>query len=152
MDKLDQNEDSHVTESPTIQNKDQTALFKHVLVVEDMPINQIVVTQMLNGAVEQLDFASNGLEALTKLKEHEDNYYELILMDCLMPVMDGYEATRRIRKREAGENNQYIPIIAMTANAMNGDKEKCFDAGMDEYISKPLIKEDLIVLLERFSL
>jgi len=152
MDKLDQNEDSHVIESTAIQTKDQTALFKHVLVVEDMPINQIVVTQMLNGAVEQLDFASNGLEALTKLKEHEDNYYELILMDCLMPVMDGYEATRRIRKREAGENNQYIPIIAMTANAMNGDKEKCFDAGMDEYISKPLIKEDLIALLERFSL
>ena len=149
--KLEQTEDSHVTQNATTQTKDQTTLFKHVLVVEDMPINQIVVTQMLNGAVEQLDFANNGLEALTKLKEHEDNYYELVLMDCLMPVMDGYEATRRIRKREAGEHNQYIPIIAMTANAMNGDKEKCFDAGMDEYISKPLIKGDFIALLERFT-
>ena len=133
------------------EQQNQATFFKHILVVEDMPINQIVVTQMLTDAVEQLDFANNGLEALTKLKEHEDNYYELVLMDCLMPVMDGYEATRRIRKREAGEHNQYIPIIAMTANAMNGDKEKCFDAGMDEYISKPLIKEDLIALLERFA-
>jgi len=149
--RLEQTEDNYVTQSSTTQTKDQTTLFKHVLVVEDMPINQIVVTQMLKGAVEQLDFANNGLEALTKLKEREDNNYELVLMDCLMPVMDGYEATRRIRKREAGEHNQYIPIIAMTANAMNGDKEKCFDAGMDEYISKPLIKEDLIELLERFA-
>ncbi|ALO41336.1 ATP-binding protein [Pseudoalteromonas phenolica] len=149
---LKQGSDNHINDLPIVQPKDYTRLFKHILIVEDMPINQIVATQMLNGSVEHLDFANNGLEALTKLKEHKDNYYELILMDCLMPVMDGYEATRRIRKREAGENNQYIPIIAMTANAMNGDKEKCLDAGMDEYISKPLIKEDLIALLERFSL
>ena len=132
--------------------KNQAVLFKNILIVEDMPINQIVVTQMLNDVVEHLDFANNGLEALTKLKEQNDKQYELILMDCLMPNMDGYEATRRIRKREAGENNQYIPIIAMTANAMNGDREKCIDAGMDEYISKPLIKDDLIKLLQNFSI
>lgn len=151
VNRLEQTQDSYAFKKMTTPTKNQATLFKHVLVVEDMPINQIVVTQMLNGIVEQLDFANNGLEALTKLKTHEDNYYELILMDCLMPVMDGYETTRRIRKREAGENNQHIPIIAMTANAMSGDKEKCLDAGMDEYISKPLIKDNLIGLLGRFS-
>lgn len=128
-----------------------TILLERVLIVEDMPINQIVVTQMLKDVIKEIEFADNGLQALNKLQDQPPEYYQLILMDCQMPVMDGYEATRRIRKREAGEHIQHIPIIAMTANAMNGDKEKCLEAGMDDYISKPLIKDKLFEVLERFS-
>lgn len=126
-------------------------LLERVLIVEDMPINQIVVTQMLKDVIREIEFADNGLHALNTLQSQPPEYYQLILMDCQMPVMDGYEATRRIRKREAGESIQHIPIIAMTANAMIGDKEKCLEAGMDDYISKPLIKDRLIEVLERFS-
>lgn len=113
---------------------------KRILVVDDTPINQIVASKMLVSLDAEIDFAANGEEALNILREQN---YDVILMDCLMPVMDGYEATRQIRSGILGDKTG-IPIIAMTANAMTGDKEKCLAAGMTHYVSKPLDKAKLI--------
>jgi len=108
-----------------------------VLVVEDNEINQLVALGMLESMGYDVDTADNGVLALEAL---DDQIYDVILMDCQMPEMDGYEATRRIR---AHSNSQVatIPIIALTANAMSGDAEKCIAAGMDDYLSKPFEPE-----------
>jgi len=108
-----------------------------VLVVEDNDINQLVARGMLESLGYEVDTADNGVLALTAVDEHQ---YDLILMDCQMPEMDGYEATRRIRAH-ANRQVASIPIIALTANAMSGDAEKCIAAGMDDYLSKPFEPE-----------
>ncbi len=104
-----------------------------VLVVEDNEINQMVALGMLESLGYDVDTADNGRLALEAL---EDSLYDVILMDCQMPEMDGYEATQRIRKH-SNKGVSAIPIIALTANAMSGDAEKCLAAGMDDYLSKP---------------
>lgn len=108
-----------------------------VLVVEDNEINQMVALGMLESLGYEVDTADNGLLALEAL---ENEIYDVILMDCQMPEMDGYEATRKIR---AHKNRAVasIPVIALTANAMSGDAEKCLAAGMDDYLSKPFEPE-----------
>jgi len=108
-----------------------------VLVVEDNEINQMVALGMLESLGYEVDTADNGILALEAL---EDEVYDVILMDCQMPEMDGYEATRRIRTHE-NRTVASIPIIALTANAMSGDAEKCIAAGMDDYLSKPFEPE-----------
>ncbi len=108
-----------------------------ILLVEDNPTNQIVAQGMLEAIGLSADIAQNGLEAITSLQT-ATLPYSIILMDCQMPEMDGYDATRAIRTGKAGEDNKTIPIVAMTANAMRGDREKCFAAGMDDYIAKPI--------------
>lgn len=115
------------------------------LVVEDNPINQRVIVQMIEKRGFTADVASNGLEALDRLSRTD---YDLVLMDCQMPVMDGYEATREIRRLEG--SNRHTPIIAVTANAMVGDREKCIAAGMDDYLSKPVKIEALEAMLNRW--
>jgi CheY-like chemotaxis protein len=110
-----------------------------ILIVEDNRINQMVAKGVLNELGLSADAVANGIEALTSLKQSLKSHpYTMVIMDCQMPEMDGYEATRRIRLGEAGEENKIIPIIAMTANAMQGDKEKCLIAGMDDYLTKPI--------------
>ncbi len=109
-----------------------------VLLVEDNPINQEVACGILEPFGVEVDVASNGFKALAKLNEHPPNYYQVIFMDCQMPGIDGYETTRLIRNGNVGVDYTKVPIIAMTANAMKGDKEKCLDAGMDDYIAKPI--------------
>ena len=104
-----------------------------VLVVEDNEINQLVALGMLESLGYDVDTADNGLLALTALDESR---YDVILMDCQMPEMDGYEATQKIREHSNPEVSS-TPIIALTANAMSGDAEKCLKAGMDDYLSKP---------------
>jgi CheY-like chemotaxis protein/anti-sigma regulatory factor (Ser/Thr protein kinase) len=113
---------------------------KHrILLVEDNVINQQVAIGLLEALGFNADIAANGLEAIAALTEAPtSDPYELILMDCQMPEMDGYEATRKIRAGAAGERNNFIPIIAITANAMKGDKERCLSVGMDDYTSKPI--------------
>jgi signal transduction histidine kinase/CheY-like chemotaxis protein len=115
-----------------------------VLVVEDNPVNQKVAATMLKKRGHRVVVASNGREALEALdKERVD----LVLMDVQMPEMDGFEATELIRDREKG-NGGHIPIVAMTAHAMKGDREKCLAAGMDDYMSKPIRAEDLFSVIE----
>ena len=123
---------------------------KRILLVEDNQVNQMVAKGILKkiGCVS-VDVAGDGNEALQSLqKVPEDAQYDLILMDCQMPELDGYEATRRIRTGRGGERNKTIPIVAMTANAMQGDEKRCLDAGMDDYLTKPIdfhgLKQKLI--------
>ncbi|WDE00435.1 response regulator [Thalassomonas actiniarum] len=115
-----------------------------VLLVEDNRVNQEVAGHILAEYGIHADIANDGLEALTSLKmAQQDTPYDLILMDCQMPEMDGYQATREIRRGAGGEMHTKIPIIAMTANAMKGDKEKCLEAGMSDYLAKPIQAEFL---------
>ena len=116
-----------------------------ILLVEDNPINQKVVLNQLKLLGYRADCVNNGREALDKLGEKS---YNIILMDCQMPVLDGYRATRLLREREGREG--HTVTIGLTANAMKGDREKCLAAGMDDYLSKPVSMERLSAVLEKW--
>ena len=116
-----------------------------VLVVEDHPVNQQLVTLFLTKQGHRTWVAANGREALEAMA-HDD--FDAILMDIQMPVMSGFEATRAIRRSERG-SGRHIPIIAMTAYALKGDRERCLDSGMDAYITKPIRPDALLEALER---
>jgi PAS domain S-box-containing protein len=116
-----------------------------VLVAEDTPVNQIVAVRTLERCGCQAEVAGDGRQALEMLAKR---HYDAVLMDCQMPVMDGYEATVEIRRRESG--GRRTPVIAVTAHAMNGAVEKCLAAGMDDYISKPIQRAQLIETLRRW--
>ncbi|PHV09067.1 multi-sensor hybrid histidine kinase [Janthinobacterium sp. BJB412] len=116
----------------------------HLLLVEDNEVNQEVAQQILGDAGVRVDIASNGAMALAKLAVTQ---YDGVLMDCQMPVMDGYDATRALR---AEPRHAALPVIAMTANAMVGDKEKCLDAGMNDFIAKPIDVAQLFTTLARW--
>ena len=119
--------------------------------MEDVYINQLVVQGILEALDLSCDIAGNGLEAIELLLQApEEHPYQIVLMDCFMPEMDGYEATQAIRKGEAGELTKSIPIVAMTANAMKGDEEKCLAAGMDDYLSKPVEGEQIEAMLHKW--
>ncbi|MEQ1704611.1 MAG: response regulator [Rickettsiales bacterium] len=112
-----------------------------VLMAEDNRVNQGFATEILEGLGVSVAIASNGKEAVEKVQEQS---YDLILMDCQMPVMDGFEASRALVKLKKDGTIPDIPIIALTANAMKGDKERCLEAGMNDYITKPMRKADII--------
>lgn len=118
-----------------------------ILVVEDSVVNQQVAVSMLRKAGFDPEVAANGFEAIELIGR---NPYDLVFMDCQMPGLDGFEATRMIRDGCSGEGNRRLPIVAMTANAMVGDRERCIEAGMDDYISKPVRKQDFLRMLEKF--
>jgi CheY-like chemotaxis protein len=113
-----------------------------LLLVEDNTINQLVAQELLQQLGFNTEVAANGTEAISIMNKAQQPF-DLVFMDCQMPIMDGYEATMRIRKGEAGSQHKKIKIIALTANAMKGDREKCIIAGMDDYLPKPFIREDL---------
>ena len=119
----------------TPANELEPPLRGRVLLVEDHPVNQQVATKLLGRLGLEVVQANHGSEALDLLGK---GVFDLVLMDCQMPVMDGYAATRELRRREAITNSPRLPVIAMTAHAMAGDREKCLDSGMDDYLSKPL--------------
>jgi PAS domain S-box-containing protein len=117
-----------------------------VLLAEDNEINQKIIEYSLTNAGYRVDIARNGQEAIDMYHRQE---YDIVLMDVQMPVLDGYEATQHIREMESTVLNgiRRIPIVALTANAMKGDREKCLDAGMDEYLSKPFTPDDLLGII-----
>jgi PAS domain S-box-containing protein len=119
-----------------------------ILVVEDNPINQLVITSILKKIGYHADTIQNGIECLKATKE---TCYDLIFMDCQMPELDGYEATKLIRKESHSETNSDVVIIAMTANAMQGDRDKCIAAGMNDYLSKPIRTDELKKTLEYWT-
>lgn len=121
-----------------------------LLLVEDNYINQVVAQGAVGKLGLESDVVENGQEALAVLKDSTNNPYTLILMDCQMPIMDGYKTSLFIRAGHAGEANINIPIIAMTANAMKGDKEKCLAAGMSDYISKPMDADKLENVIKKW--
>ncbi|MCG7550084.1 hybrid sensor histidine kinase/response regulator [Pseudoalteromonas sp. Of7M-16] len=131
------------------KNQGSWAAKTRILLVEDNKVNQMVAMRILDSIGLVVDIAENGLEALDKIKAAEgEQPYTAILMDCQMPKMDGYETTKNIRAANAGAIHSNIPIIAMTANAMQGDRQKCLDAGMDDYITKPIETDKVIEKLE----
>jgi PAS domain S-box-containing protein len=119
-----------------------------VLLADDNRINRLVAVSMLEKLGVEVETAENGVQALEMLNGHEQEY-AMVFMDCQMPEMDGFEATSKIRANEHGEG--HIPVIALTANALQGDREKCLSAGMDDYLSKPLKLDSLRGALERWS-
>lgn len=119
-----------------------------VLIVEDFELNLIVAESIIKKYGCKAYSATNGIEAVERFK---DENFDLILMDCQMPGMDGFEATKAIREIEENNSSEKVPIIALTANAMLGDKEKCLNAGMNDYITKPIQENQLIKTLKQWS-
>jgi signal transduction histidine kinase/CheY-like chemotaxis protein len=125
----------------------QTGAPRRVLVVEDNAVNQIVARKLLERAGCEVVIANDGTVAL---KLHETQRFDAIFMDCHLPEMDGFEATIRIREAERA-SGAHIPIIAMTATAMQGDRERCVAAGMDDYVSKPVVPSQLFEVLDKWT-
>ncbi|PYS69544.1 MAG: hybrid sensor histidine kinase/response regulator, partial [Acidobacteria bacterium] len=146
---LNQQPDSGLTESADrTKDQDRTATGSdglRVLVVEDNPVNQQVARFQVAKLGYSVDVAKDGSEALSMLDTSD---YALVLMDCHMPVMDGFEATRRIRERS--DDKRRVPIIAVTASGTRGEREKCLENGMDDFLLKPFRKEELSVKIEKW--
>lgn len=131
--------------SPGTQRRPEGSGYStQVLLVEDNPVNQLVAKGLLQKLGCQVRVAANGEEALQALEEYDA---ELVLMDCNMPVLDGYEATRRIRRQARWK---HLPIIALTANALPDERERCRAAGMDDYLAKPFHRDEIAAVLERW--
>jgi len=120
------------------------ALSGHILLVEDNPVNQSVIEAMLRSLGLEVSIAVDGAQAVEQVSRQD---FAAALMDCRLPLVDGYEATRRIRQLPQGAN---LPIIALTANALQGDRERCLGAGMNDYLSKPFKRTDLQQILQRW--
>lgn len=121
-----------------------------ILAVDDHPVNQMFIKKLLKKLkFTNVDLAQNGREALNMI---EENDYDIVLMDCQMPEIDGYQATKIIREKEEKNNNiKHIPVVALTANAMIGDREKCLRAGMDDYLSKPIKADKLLEVIKKYA-
>jgi CheY-like chemotaxis protein/HPt (histidine-containing phosphotransfer) domain-containing protein len=118
-----------------------------ILVAEDQPVNYMLVERMLTKRGHETANAADGERAVAMFDAER---YDLVLMDCHMPGLDGYAATREIRRREQATGRSRIPIVAMTADAMPGDRERCLAAGMDDYLAKPVTASDIDAVLERW--
>lgn len=118
-----------------------------ILVAEDQDVNWMLIERMLGKRGHAAMHATDGSKAIDLLDQGD---YDLVLMDCQMPIIDGYEATRQIREREGSAGLGHVPIVAMTANAMSGERERCLEAGMDDYLPKPISNERLDSVLERW--
>jgi len=118
-----------------------------VLVAEDNPVNQRVVVKLLERRGYEVDVANNGREALAAVRARA---YDVVFMDCQMPEMDGYEATRAIRAL-ADPRGVELPVIALTAHAMQGDRERCLEAAMSDYLTKPITARALDAVLARWA-
>ena len=139
---------AEVEEAPAEPGSPRSISSARVLLVEDNPVNLMVGQRLLTVLGVDCDTANNGEIALLRMSSSR---YDLVLMDCQMPVVDGYTATRRWREGEAeAADGNHLPIVAMTANAMAGDRQKCLDAGMDDYLAKPVTRAELERCLHRW--
>lgn len=140
------------TQSPNHADRLVPTANARLLVAEDHPVNRLFILALLQKmGFSHIDVAENGIEVMALMEKAGDQSYDAIFMDCRMPQQDGYQTTRLIRAREkASGAAKHVPIIAMTADALSGDREACFQAGMDEYQSKPLQPEKLKQLLGRW--
>jgi CheY-like chemotaxis protein len=118
-----------------------------ILLVEDSVLNQEIAANLLSVAGHQITVASNGTEALEFLQNRS---FDIILMDCQMPGLDGIETTKRIRKSEFRHGHARTPIVALTANALNDDRKRCIGADMDDYLSKPYTPDELLSIVDRW--
>jgi CheY-like chemotaxis protein len=134
------------TLDPTLPADHTTGL--HILVAEDNPISQVFTAKILEKIGHRPTVVANGEEVLEALVRHN---YDLVLMDVQMPLMDGIEATAKIRAHSGDSVDPNIPIVAMTAHAMQGDREKCLEAGMDGYVSKPVDMDELTTTISRIA-
>ena len=137
---------AHVSQAtpPGNGNAPEPGLGADILLVKDNPVNQLVANQMLAALGCRVTFAKDGYEYLTAL---EQRAFDCVLMDCQMPGMDGYTATRRWRHRESTSGRPRQHIVALTANAVGGDRERCIAAGMDDYLPKPFKRDKLRALI-----
>jgi signal transduction histidine kinase/CheY-like chemotaxis protein len=138
---------SQLPATPSRQQSEQidsTTVPARILLVEDNPINEHIVRTFVQRAGHQVVSVSDGLKAL---EQHQQQRFDAILMDCQVPVMDGFQSTREIRKRETGH---HTPIIALTASAMQGERERCLAAGMDDFLSKPVDLAELNRVLQQW--
>ena len=119
------------------------------MVVEDNPVNQKVIRIILERGGYHYEIAMDGLEAVQK---YQANAYDLVLMDCQMPILDGLSASASIRKFELASKKGRCPIVAMTANTMKGDEERCLAAGMDDFLAKPFKSQDLLKVINRWEM
>lgn len=131
----------------SLENKKSQEMVSHgnhqvIAIAEDNPLNQLIVTKVIESNGYKCFVANNGEELIKALKKHDN--VSLILMDCQMPILDGYQATKKIRKGEAGNQYAQTPIIALTANAMAGDEQKCLSAGMNGFLAKPYTETELL--------
>lgn len=140
--------------SPAMRSDAGLRFDAHVLVVEDNPVNSELARALLEGMGCRVTVVENGREAVEAMAEspldRRSDPYALVLMDCQMPIMDGYQASARIREWESGRRQERTPIVALTANALEGDRSKCIAAGMDDYLAKPFKRQQLAELLERW--
>ena len=143
----------YVSDLPVVSDDSRKARHGHelidarILLVEDNHINVVVAKGLIEMFGPSVDVANNGQQALEMLKKQ---HFDLIFMDCQMPVLDGYECTRYIRADDSGLINREIPIVALTANAMRGDREKCLAAGMNDYLAKPVESEMIYQKLKQW--
>jgi len=138
---------SHKSRQPALPQANFTFKGRRLLLVEDNPVNQRVAQRVLQKLAAEVTLANNGAEALERIAESS---FDAVLMDCQMPVMDGFTATRRIRDTERAMGLKRLPIIALTANVMSEDRENCIAAGMDAHLGKPIEPSQLIECLGRY--
>jgi CheY-like chemotaxis protein len=118
-----------------------------VLLVEDNRINRLIAGELLEQIGVTVEFAEDGAEALEKL---DAGTFDLVLMDCVMPRMDGYEATQRLRERERSSGAGRTPVVAVTANATADDRAHCLQSGMDDFLPKPIILDTLVRVVAQY--
>jgi len=122
------------------------SLHGRILIVEDTPVNQLICKRMLEHFGLDVEVAEHGGIALKLIKQQ---HFDLVFMDCQMPIMDGFETTQKIRQQERQQQLPHLTIIALTANVLLEDREKCFSSGMDDYVKKPFRKQDILQSLQR---
>lgn len=145
-DNIQENQEGYSNQNNEFQNLDG----KKVLVVDDIELNRVLINLMLKNVNMQVVEATNGQEAIEVLEKSEPNEFSVILMDIMMPIMDGYTATAKIRKNKR-EDIASIPVLAVTANAFEYYKKQAEDYGMNGYVTKPLIKEKLYEEISRVT-